>query len=257
MKKKLGLINVLLAALFVWGCLVLRGQYERARQRYEIFDVSAGTGEPPVMPAPAEAPDVRAATYAAISQRLLLSRDRNPVIEVIVPDEPETERPQPPLLGGVVDLGDGPLALMAPDADTPPRWTGVGEKVGEYTLQAFAEDTLTLSWNGESIELPQSELAAVKFARRERETASRRTAGVGSANRKTAASRSGESASNLAASSEAIEKGKYVIGKQLSSGGYAADPNDGAQDGVEYKGYVRRVRKTPFGAQHWWEKKKQ
>ena len=257
MKKKLGLVNVLLVALFVWGCLVFRGQYERARQRYEIFDAAAETAEPPVMPAPAEAPAVRAVDYAPISQRLLLSRDRNPVIEVIVPDERDVERPQPPLLGGVVDLGDGPLALMAPNAKTPPRWTGVGEKVGEYTLQAFAEDTLTLDWNGESIELQRSELAAVKFDRREERAASRKTAGSGSANRQAAASRSGESASNLTASSDAVEKGKYVIGRQLGSGGYAADANDGARDGVEYKGYVRRVRATPFGAQHWWEKKEQ
>ncbi len=252
MKKKLGLINVLLAALFVWGCLVLRGQYEHAQQRYEIFGVSTGTAEPPVMPAPTEAPAVRAAAYAAISQRLLLSRDRNPVIEVIVPEEKKAERPQTPLLIGMVDLGDGPLALMAPDADTSPRWTGVGDKVGEYALQAFDDDTVTLEWNGESFELLQSELAAAQFERRER-----RATRNGSAQRRTTASRARESAANLAGSSDVVEKGKYTIGRELTSGVYAADPRDGAKEGAEYKGYVRRVRATPFGSQHWWEKKAQ
>lgn len=256
MKKKLGLVNVFLAALFVWGCLVFHGQYERARQRYAIFDAADGMSEPPAMPAPAEAPAVRAAAYAAISQRLLLSRDRNPVIEIVVPEEQETERPQLPLLRGVIDLGGGPLALLAPGDDTPPRWTGVGEKIGEYTLQAFAEDTLTLGWNGESIELPRSELAAVKFSKSERRAESRRTTGGGSANREISAPRVGRQASNLAPSNGVVEKGKYTIGRQLSSGSYAADAADGAPDGFEYKGYIRRVRVTPFGSQHWWEKKK-
>ncbi len=254
MKKKLGLLNLFLAALFVWGCLVLHGQYERARQRYEIFNVPTEMTAPPALPAPVEPPAVRPAAYAAISQRLLLSQDRNPVIEVIVSEE-QAERPQPPLLVGVVDLGDGPLALMAPDGETPPRWTGVGETVGEYTLEAFADDTLTLGWNGESIEMLQSELAPEQS-----EPPRRQAAGNAPANRKTAARtapRARGSTSNLAASSETVEKGKYTIGKSLGAGTYAADPNDGAKEGDEYKGYVRRVRVTPFGSQQWWEKKEQ
>lgn len=255
MKKKLGLLNVLLAALFVWGGVVFYGQYESARQRYAVFDGADGMADLPAMPAAAEAPAVRAADYAAISQRLLLSRDRNPVIEVIVPDE-EVEQPELPLLRGVIDLGDGPLALLTPDDDTPPRWTGVGEKVGEYTLEAFAEDTLTLAWNGASIELLLSDLAAVKFDERERQRSERRrTVSRPSANREMAASRSGRSAPSLAAANAVVEKGKYTIGRQVTSGVYAADPTDGAPDGFEYKGYVRRVRVTPFGSQHWWQKK--
>ena len=257
MKKKLGLLNIFLAALFAWGCLVFYGQYERARQRYAVFDGADGMADLPAMPAPAQMPAVRAADYAAISQRLLLSRDRNPVIEVIVPDE-EVEQPRLPLLRGVIDLGAGPLALLAPDTETPPRWTGVGEKVGEYTLEAFAEDTLTLGWNGESIELPRSDLAAVKFGGREEErqrSSRRRTASSSVENREMAVSRDNKPRASLASSNGAVEKGKYTIGRQVSERGYAADPTDGAPDGFEYKGYIRRVNATPFGSQHWWEKK--
>lgn len=258
MKKKLGLLNVLLAALFVWGGVVFYGQYESARQRYAVFDGADGMADLPAMPAAAEAPAVRAADYAAISQRLLLSRDRNPVIEVIVPDEEEVEQPRLPLLRGVIDFGDGPLALLAPDTETPPRWTGVGEKVGEYTLEEFAEDTLTLGWNSESIELPRSDLAAVKFDGREEERQRpprRRTASSSVADREMADSRNNKPKASLASSNGAVEKGKYTIGRQVSERGYAADPTDGAPDGFEYKGYIRRVQATPFGSQHWWEKK--
>lgn len=253
MKKKLRLLNVVLAALLVWGCLALQGQYERARQRHEIFEDLSAAAKSPALPVPAEGPATRAATYAAISQRLLLSRDRNPVIEVIVAEESEAERPQTPLLAGVVDLGDGPLALMTPDADTPPRWTGIGEKIGEYTLQAVADDTVTLEWNGENIELSQAELAEVKLQRRSRGT----TSANSSAGSTTIFGRGQDATANLSVSSNVTETGKYTIGKQLNTGTFAANPNDGAKDGVEYKGYVRRVRVTPFGSQHWWQKKEQ
>lgn len=257
MKRKLALINIALVALFVWGSWALYGQYEQAEQRFEIFDSSAGTVEPPAIPAPGDAPMVRAASYAPISQRLLFSRDRNSMIEVIVPEQQVTQRPQVPLLAGVVDLGDGPLALMTADPDTAPRWTGIGEKVGEYTLEAVANEKVTLAWNGETVELSQAELAAVKLGRPERQApnsspdARKRAAAL--ARERTAA----RTAENLASSAEIAAKGKYTVGKQLSSGGYSADPNDGAKDGTEHKGYVRRVRATPFGSQHWWDKKEQ
>ncbi len=257
MKKKLVLINIALAALFVWGSLALFGQYEQAEQRFEIFDNSSGVVEPPTMPAPGDAPMVRAATYAPISQRLLFSQERNPVIEVIVPEEQVAQRPQVPLLGGVVDLGDGPLALMTADPDMPPRWTGVGEKVGEYTLQAVANDTVTLEWNGETVELSQAALAAVKLGRAERQAPTNSPAARQAAADRARDETAARTAKNLASSNEIAAKGKYTIGKQLGSGGYSADPNDGATDGTEHKGYVRRVRATPFGSQHWWEKKEQ
>ncbi len=257
MKKKLVLINIALAALFVWGSLSLFGQYEQAEERFEIFDNSSGTVEPPTMPAPGDAPMVRAATYAPISQRLLFSQDRNPVIEVIVPEEQVTQRPQVPLLAGVVDLGDGPLALMTADPDMSPRWTGVGEKVGEYTLQAVANETVTLEWNGETVELSQAELAAVKLGRAQRQASTSSPAARQAAAERARNETAARTAKNLAGSNEIAAKGKYTIGKQLSSGGYSADPNDGATDGTEHKGYVRRVRATPFGSQHWWEKKEQ
>ena len=52
---------------------------------------------------------------------------------------------------------------------------------------------------------------------------------------------------------------KYYIGPPLSgqAGRRSADPSDGVADGTESDGYTRRVRQTPFGAQHWWEKKQQ
>jgi len=48
---------------------------------------------------------------------------------------------------------------------------------------------------------------------------------------------------------------KYYIGPPLSGqiGRRAANPNDGVADGTASQGWVRRVRKTPFGSQHWWE----
>jgi hypothetical protein len=48
--------------------------------------------------------------------------------------------------------------------------------------------------------------------------------------------------------------GKYSIGREIRPGVYAADPGDGAPDGTTHQGFVKRVRKTPFGAQAWWEK---
>ena len=52
---------------------------------------------------------------------------------------------------------------------------------------------------------------------------------------------------------------KHYIGAPLSGqvGRRAADPTDGVADGTESDGFTRRVRETPFGAQHWWEKKQQ
>ncbi len=252
MSRKLLLINVMLLGLLILGVAELVRQVQGAQQRYAILRDPMPAKEAPAYPAPASAPRVRQRDYLPVVDRLLFSQDRNPVIEVEVPPPAEVEqRPGLPLLVGLMDLGDGPIAMMAATANGTPRPVEIGEKVGDFTFLAAQGDTLTLEWKGQQFEATEAELTGANGA----EPDSKPRVRARAAERRPAA----KSTTRLGSDSSKSVSKKYFIGQPLSgqTGRRAADPRDGVSDGTESDGYTRRVRETPFGAQHWWEKKQQ
>lgn len=249
MSRKLLLINVMLLGFLILGVAEFVHQVQGAQQRYALLSDPMPAKEAPAYPAPASPPRVRQRDYMPVVNRLLFSQDRNPVVEVEVPPPAEVEqRPDFPLLVGLMDLGSGPIAMMAANSKGTPRPVGIGEKVGDFTFVAAAGDVLTLEWKGRQFEATEAELtgadgAAAKPRVQARAVAARRPAA--------------KSSTQLGTDRSKSVSTKHYIGPPLSGqvGRRSADPSDGVADGTESDGFTRRVRETPFGAQHWWEKK--
>ena len=141
------------------------------------------------------------------------------------------------MLSGIANLGDGPAALLAAQAGAKARWVAAGEQVGGYRLEAIQGDRLTFSLRGRRVIVSANDL---------QDEGRRRAAGPRPMGRIPA------SASALGGARPS--RARYRIGAEFRPGRFAADATDGAPDGTVYEGYVRRVRQSPFGAQHWWEK---
>lgn len=160
MKRKLLLANLVLLGLSVALGVHLRRQWleaqvrEQAVLRQRIKPVPA----PPMPPLPA-AQGVKAAGYIDIAQKDLFSKDRNPTVVIEAPAPPKP-KPMPalPLFHGLVDFGDGPMAIMSEGTKAPHRDYQPGDMVGPFKLVAVDSETIVLEWEGQTIEKKVDEL---------------------------------------------------------------------------------------------------
>jgi hypothetical protein len=256
MKRKLTLLNLALLALLAAGGLEFNRRVEQANSRYEILQRFDEPKEAPPFPSPPALGRVRQADFLPIVDRMLFYEDRNAIVEVEAPSEKVVVRPDLPVLSGVMNLGEGPIVLMA---DTPkdfPRPVAVGDKVGEYTFLGLAGDKLKLAWQGEQFEVSQDSLAG-ELASNAPGAARSGTASGGSAARRSAASRKRETRAETKAQPETRKEigGRYNIGTEIRPGVFRADPRDNTPAGTEFEGYRKVVNPTPFGNQSWWVRK--
>jgi hypothetical protein len=114
----------------------------------------------PLPPPPlSELPPVQrlaAATYAEIADKTLFSRDRNSIITQVAP--PEKIMPPLPLLHGVVDVGDGPVALLLMKAGGQDKGFRPGDKVGDFKLVSVTASEIVFDWDGKAIEKKLEEI---------------------------------------------------------------------------------------------------
>jgi hypothetical protein len=192
-----------------------------------------------------------------VVERMLFSRDRNPVVEVVVEEAPVEQRPDLPLLAGLADFGDGPRALMAASSDGAPQWIKTGDKVGAFVFEGLEGGKVKLNWNGEAFAVEQGKLAG-SLVRKETKAKkpSQRSAAP------PAPPGPAQPPADLAATAPTAIGGEYKIGKELRPGIHAVDRDDDSPDGTTFKHadgstYIKTVRPTPFGSQSWWEKKAQ
>ena len=146
------------------------------------------------------------------------------------------------MLSGIANLGEGPAALLAAQAGAKARWVAAGEQVGAYRLEAIQGDRLTFSFRGRQVSVSAKDLQdeSRRRAARPRAAGPRPVARIPTGSGALGGARPG--------------RARYRIGAEFRPGRFAADATDGAPDGTVYEGYVRRIRQSPFGAQHWWEK---
>ena len=250
MRRKLLFLNIVLLVMLLFGTAELVSRIYEAEERHSSVLAKTEGKDSPSLPGPEEAVRLRPANFRTIVDRLLFSPDRNPVIEVEEPEQERAERPAYPLLVGVMDFGEGPIAMMSETARGTPRPVAVGEKVGEFTFLAVVGDRITLEWSGQKFEVGEEELTGAT-----KEPANRRVNAGIQRPVVTRSSTKAASSGNLGGGKPKSVSGKHYIGSLLSGqvGRRAADPNDGVADGTRSQGWVRRVRKTPFGSQHWWE----
>ncbi|MGE5645905.1 MAG: hypothetical protein ACM336_08960 [Acidobacteriota bacterium] len=158
MKKKLLVLDLVLALLAAALAREVRTRWLEARKREQVVFSRrvAPLPPPPFRPLPAVEP-LSAAGYAEIVNKNLFSVDRNPT--VIIEVAPPKPMPALPVFYGLMNLGDGPLAIMSAKEREDPHEVRFGEKVGEYTLVRATGEEVELEWEGKTVKKRVAEIA--------------------------------------------------------------------------------------------------
>lgn len=253
MRRRLWVVNAVLAAAIATGLWRFRAEYRRAQERYRAFQTPASQAPPPAAAAAPPRP-VQPADYFDAAQKFLFSPDRNPNVVV----EPPKVKPRPPLpvLFGVMNLGGGPIALMAASSNAKHQSVRIGEAVGEFKLLAAGGDAITLEWEGEKIEARVSDLLVKQAAQPAPAVTGGGTITGPAALAPPGAASGGNAATVMNPTGRA---GEFVIGAPIEGrpGTYYSPAGDTAPPGAVHQGRRKVVRQTPFGQQAWWEDVKQ
>jgi hypothetical protein len=236
-KRKLLFANLALLGLVIAGGLHLRREWTEARagEQAVLQKPIRPAPPPPVTPLPATEP-VKAAGYNDIAQKMLFSKDRNPVVVVEPPPAPKpVPMPPLPLFHGVVDLGDGPMAIMSEGPKAPHRDYQPGDKVGPFKLVAVDNEELVLEWEGKTIRKRFDEMI-------DRSTAPPPVPGP--------------AATAAAAPPPPVTKAPAAPGGELSGGVKACQPGDTSPAGTVADGMRKVIKPSPFGARCYWESDK-
>ena len=245
MRVRFGWVDFLLVGVLACGCWMFALEFREAGLRSQIFDtgpVPSAMGEPfdPRRDAP-----VRESDFAAVWSLLDAPSPTRRGFAPAASEPVGAPFQQLPMLFGVADLGAGPTALLSAGPGERAQWTVPGQTIGSFTLVQVSATELVFARDGRRIAATPAELreGPRRIASPPRaSTAPRRLAGVpGIRTRSTPRPPNGT--------------GRYRVGTEFRPGRFAADAADGATDGTVFEGYVRRVRETPFGTQHWWERR--
>jgi hypothetical protein len=236
MKRTLLLSNVLLAVLAGASIWFIQRRDADARAA-EARLLNAKAPPPRVLMFTAKPPPPAGAqAYVENTvQKFLFSRDRNPnVIEK--PTAPPPDPPMPPLpaLYGVFMMGDHPTIFLG-IGNSPQRGYQAGAKVGDFTLVAFDDKTVTFDWNQKEVkrtlaELVRNQVVAPPSSEAPQQTAAARPPPSNGDN-------TGKPGADLGADSRAC-----LAGDNSPSGTLSSD------------GYKKVVTPTPFGSVCRWNK---
>lgn len=241
MRGRLLLLNLLLLAACVAAGLRLRAQMEEHnRRRQEFLRSTVTPPPPPALALPAPPPQISAAGYLEVAQKLLFSRDRNPnvILEVSAP------KPVPPLprYYGLMNFGDGPRIILAPHGK-PQKSYVVGDEVGEFRLVALEPTGLVFEWDGRQIRKRFDEL------RDQGEPAPAQQAAAAGSPAPAAPVQNVSTVSSVSTIQD-----KKGPGAEAGENYRYCQPGDSSPPGTVIDGYRKIVRKSPFGDQCLWEK---
>jgi hypothetical protein len=236
LRRRILLLNLLLAGLTALACWQLRKEWLAAKAREEaVLRKSIRPVPPPPAGAPQLALPVTAAAYNEIAQKMLFSKDRNPVVVVeTAPPPPPPPMPPLPVLLGVMNLGDGPMAILSEKPNMPNREYRAGQQIGEFKLVAINSREIVLEWNGKQVVRRLEDL--VQRHQRE-EAAPQRTDGPAPA----------------APAPAAVTRVQAGPGVDIGRGVRACVANDSTPAGAVVDGMRKVVSDSPFGAVCRWE----
>jgi hypothetical protein len=233
LKRKLLLLNLALLALSALAALRLRDQRQEAAAREMAVRQQTVKPAPPPPVAPvAPPPKVAPADYIDIAQKMLFAKDRNPVVVLDAPPPPPAKKmPELPLFHGVMNLGDGPLALMSAKAGEPQVDVRFGGTVGDFKLVGIEGDDVVLEWEGQTVRKTRRELTKVETAAQAGAPPPRASAAP--------------TATNLTQ--------PLGPGQDLGGGTRACVAGDANPPGTVVDGLRKTVRNTMFGPDCRWE----
>jgi len=164
LKRRLWLLNVLLAVALVLLGHVLRQHWQEAHLREQkILRAKIPPAPPPPMPPRPMVQKLQPTSYLDVAQKVLFSRDRNPDV---IPDPPKPPPPPPPVppfpvAHGVMIWGGVPPAIiLSMPGKGDQQVYRAGEKVGEFQIESIDDRQVVFSWNGKMFAKNISELEA-------------------------------------------------------------------------------------------------
>lgn len=238
MKTRLRILNLLLIVACGFAVWQMRANHVEAKDRMDrMFSTpkaDAKTTEVAIEPLP-EAP--KAAEYREVAMRMVFSQDRNPnvVVEEKAP-EPEKKMPPLPVLHGVMDLGDGPEAMLSVDAGGKQDAYKAGDTIGDFKVVSVSKEKIVFEWEGKEVVKKASELRSSEPVRSKKTTAD-----------------------NVAKPAPVVKNepppppAKPGAGKDLGGRERACQPGEKSPDGTVVDGWVKRTSYSPMGAVCYWE----
>ncbi|MBI3210451.1 MAG: hypothetical protein HYZ37_16325 [Candidatus Solibacter usitatus] len=232
MSAKLWILNLLLLGGIVLSVRQWMETRQMAAERdmLQLNQTVKPAPAPPQAPVPI-APPLQASSYVDVAQQLLFSKDRNP--NIVVEQEKPKVPPAFPRFYGVMDLGDGPMAILGAARDRQ-RPYKVGETAGEFLVSAIGKEQIEFEWDKRKFPKKFTEL-------QERETASQETPRAVAVN------------TPAAPQTPAAVTGKPSLGPDMGAGMSGCAPNDPSPAGTVLDGKRKVITATPFGQVCRWE----
>lgn len=245
MKRKLWLLNFVLIAAVSAGLWRLRQEARELKAREQAtLTKKAPAAAPPPAPAAAPPPAVAASSYLDIAQKMLWARERNSQVIVDPPKPPEPPKPLPPLpsVHGVMNLGDGPIAMMSDQPGSRHRAIHPGEMIGKFKLVSIDGEGMVLAFEDRTVKKTLQEL----IDRGEPAPAS----GGGPVQQSGAPASTGTTTSVAAVP---VTPAKPEPGGKLTDTLSACQAGDNSPPGTVANGMRKIVNQTPFGPACRWE----
>jgi hypothetical protein len=239
LRRRLWLVDLALLVLVVLAATALRQRWADGRGREEALlkRIVPVPGPPVIAPLPKQAPST-AAQYLEVAEKMVFSRDRNPTVILDPPAPPPPPKPMPqlPTAYGVMDLGDGPTAILREKPGAEHRGYRAGEKIGEFKVVAFNNVEIVLEWEGKYVRKNLQELADHQPTVQQQAPAEPQ---------QSAAAPAQPQMTNVSA-----PKGP---GTDMGNSTRACVPGDNTPAGTVQDGLRKVINKTPFGESCRWE----
>ncbi|MCC6262341.1 MAG: hypothetical protein IT169_02100 [Bryobacterales bacterium] len=236
MKTRLRFLNLILILACGFTVWQVRANHlemaARERKTFEPRAKSSPAGEVKIVPIPPAEPP---SAYVEVATRMMFAQDRNPnVVEEKKPEPEPKKMPALPVLYGVINFGDGPIAMLSQDDSGKQGSYKVGDTIGEFKLVKISKEKITFSWDGQEIE----------------KTADQLKAQAKSAPKKTTKETAAKAPAPVAPPPAPTKPGP---GKETGGRERACQPGEKAPDGTVVDGWVKRTTYSPMGAVCFWE----
>jgi hypothetical protein len=239
LRRKLWLVDITLLVLICLVTAALRQRWLEGREREQALlrQMAPVAGPPVLAPLPLPTPST-AAQYLQVAQQMVFSRDRNPdvILDPPAPAPPPKPMPPFPVAYGVMNLGEGPTAILSEKPGAQHHGYRAGEKIGEFKLVALNNKEIVLEWEGKYVKKTIEELTDRRPIVLEKPAeAAPQAAAPAATPVTTVAEAKGPGSTDMGKSSRAC-----VAGDTLPAGT--------VQDGLR-----KVISKTPFGDSCRWE----
>jgi hypothetical protein len=230
------ILDVVLAAVAVYAGFQFRSQFRAVQAREGALTGRKPNPLPPPQFTPlSTAPPVLSAGYSEIAQKLLFDRSRNSTVVVeVAPPPPPKPVPPLPVYHGMMNIGDGPAAILSVNASSAQMEIHPGETIGPFKLVDVNTQEIALEWDGKIIRKTVDEIL---------DRATRQV--VADAN----------TPGPAAPPPPVVQVVKAPLGPGEDTGrGYkVCIPNDSTPDGSIVDGYRKVSIATPFGNACRWD----